>query len=365
MPSRIVVEIPDAEQARLVGQLRRARWGGWLTLHILLLLAQQRTPTDIARWLFCSRTTVYAAAALWQAGRRPWEAEGAAAARAGLTPDRARSLRALLNRAPAALGWTRTRWSCATLAASLQVRRGWRVSAETVRRWLHALGWRWKRAKHVARNDDPQRAPKLARILFVWQHLLAREALLFADELDVALLPKTGYQWMEQGTQVPVMTPGRNQKAYLAGAWDTRTGHVLHTTGARKDAALFCALLDQIEAAYPARRYDRIWLVVDNYRVHQARLVQQWLAAHPRIELLFLPAYCPQANPIERVFGDAHDKVTRNHQRRRLRDLLADVERHFTRNGPWHYELGSVYETPDVAAAYRQRERTAVQAAAA
>ncbi len=364
MPTCIVVEISAAEQACLQRQLRRARGGGWLALHILLLLAHQHSPTDIARWLFCSRTTVYAAAALWQAGRRPWEATGGAAATAGLTPGRARSLRALLRQAPSALGWTRTRWSCATLAASLTARRNWAVSAETVRRWLHALGWAWKRAKPVARNNDPQRAAKLARILFVFRHLSAREALVFADELDVALLAKPGYQWMEKGTQVKVPTPGKNQKGYVAASWDARTGAVHHETGVRKDNALFRRLLDRLDTTYPARRYDRLYMVVDNYRVHKARAVQQWLAEHPRVELLFLPAYCPQANPIERVFGDAHDQVTRNHRRTRLRELLADVARHFARNGPWRYTLGSVYGTTDVQAEYRKLLRTASKVAA-
>ena len=50
-----------------------------------------------------------------------------------------------------------------------------------------------------------------------------------------------------------------------------------------------------------------------------------WLKQHPRIELVYLPTYCPKANPIERAFGDVHDKCTRNHQRKRLRDLVADV----------------------------------------
>ncbi|HWP43458.1 MAG TPA: winged helix-turn-helix domain-containing protein, partial [Blastocatellia bacterium] len=57
-------------------------------------------------------------------------------------------------RAPSAYGWCRTRWSCATLAAQLQVQRGVQVSADTLRRWLHPLGWVWKRAKLVARDDD-------------------------------------------------------------------------------------------------------------------------------------------------------------------------------------------------------------------
>ena len=48
VPSRMVIDIPAAEQARLRKQLRGARWGGWLVLHILLLLARHRSPTEIA-----------------------------------------------------------------------------------------------------------------------------------------------------------------------------------------------------------------------------------------------------------------------------------------------------------------------------
>ena len=73
VPSRMVIDIPAGEQARLRKQLRGARWGGWLVLHILLLLAQPRSPTEIADWLLCSRWTVYAAAHAWPSGRRPWD----------------------------------------------------------------------------------------------------------------------------------------------------------------------------------------------------------------------------------------------------------------------------------------------------
>jgi hypothetical protein len=58
---------------------------------------------------------------------------------------------------------------------------------------------------------------------------------------------------------------------------------------ARKTNGLFRHLLEAIETAYPARRYDRIYVVVDNYKIHKAQAVERWLAAHPRIELVFLP----------------------------------------------------------------------------
>src|SRR5215470_17365815 len=75
------------------------------------------------------------------------------------------------------------------------------------------------------------------------------------------------------------------------------------------------------------------------------------LASHPRFELLWLPTYCPRANPIERAFGDVHDKCTRNHKRKRIPDLVQDVERHVQENGPWQYKLSHLYDAPEVTAA--------------
>ena len=92
-------------------------------------------------------------------------------------------------------------------------------------------------------------------------------------------------------------------------------------------------------------------MIIDNYKIHKAQAVEQWLAAHPRFELLFLPTYCPQANPIERAFGDVHDKCTRNHKRKRLWRLVSDVAQHLAVNGPWHYQLSKIYYTPEVTAA--------------
>ena len=73
--------------------------------------------------------------------------------------------------------------------------------------------------------------------------------------------------------------------------------------------------------------------------------------SHPRIQLLFLPPYCPRANPIERAFGDVHDKCTRNHTRTHLEELVSDVEQHCQKNGPWCYQLSHLYYEPEVTTA--------------
>jgi DDE superfamily endonuclease/Winged helix-turn helix len=193
-----------------------------------------------------------------------------------LLPTLRRSLVALLKATPRAHRWCRACWSCATLAVTLQTKRGIVVSAETVRRWLHEIGWVRKRAKLVANDDDPQRIDRLARLRFVYEQLQLCEALVFADELDIHLLPKVGYAWMPQGTQLEVMTPGTNEKYYLAGALDPATGTLHHRVGPCKSNGLFRDLLQTLEAAYPAVQCQRLYVVVGHDKSHKAKAVEEW-----------------------------------------------------------------------------------------
>ena len=89
MPRTTVVGIPPAEQARLLAELRRARSGYLLALHLLLLGAAGRTPTEIAAVLFCSRSTTYRVVRAYRAGDLEGLGEGTGsplARRTGLSP---------------------------------------------------------------------------------------------------------------------------------------------------------------------------------------------------------------------------------------------------------------------------------------
>lgn len=91
--------------------------------------------------------------------------------------------------------------------------------------------------------------------------------------------------------------------------------------------------------------------MADNAKLHKAERVQQWLATHPRCELLYLPTSCPDANPIARAFGDVPDKCTRTHTRTRLGPLVGDVTQPLRVNGPWRSALSELYYTSEVRAA--------------
>ena len=126
-----------------------------------------------------------------------------------------RSLVALLKTPPWAYGWCRTRWSCATLDVAGHTGDDDDLGLKP-RRWLHAADWVWKRPKRVAKDNDPRRVERLARIRVTCEPLKRSEAMVFADALDIHLLPTVGYAWMPKGTHMTVMTPGTNEK-HLSG----------------------------------------------------------------------------------------------------------------------------------------------------
>ena len=67
------------------------------------------------------------------------------------------------------------------------------------------------------------------------------------------------------------------------------------------DAERFIAFLSALIQDAPRK----IYLVVDNLRVHHAKVVTAWLAGKKdRIELAFLPPYAPESNPDEYLNRD-------------------------------------------------------------
>jgi len=344
VPGKTVLQISEQEQAFLLKSLRQWRRNYLLGMHIVLLLSLGYSPTEISRYLVCSRTTIYRTITAYNRGELSWQTKGHKDQR---RPFWIRNLLSLVKRAPRAYGWMRTRWSCATLSLTLTTKLGIEISRETIRKELHQSAYVWKRAKLKTRDDDPDREYKLARIRSVWERLAADEDLIFADELDIDLLAKVGAQWTPKGTQVEIPTPGKNQKRYLAGAVSATTTERTSVTGDRKNNFLFRDLLEKMDQNYSAE-ITKIYLVVDNFRIHKAKPVQQWLKDHPRFEILWLPRYCPKANPIERIFWDLHERCTRNHTRKRIELLVEDIERYFPESMGWNGYLPSIYFEPQV-----------------
>ncbi len=228
----------------------------------------------------------------------------------------------LQNYTPRDFSFFRTRWSCDTLRQLLWWEEGVRISAETIRRQLKRLGFVWRRPRPVVRLKDPEYESKLKQLRRLLHGLAEDETAVFQDEVDVKLNPEIGSCWTLRGEQAEVLTPGNNQKRYVAGSLNWRTGRLLVSEpGTRRNSTLFIEHLEDLRRRL--RSYKVIHVVADNASFHDSRAVKQYLEKHAsRIKLHFLPKYAPETNPIERVWWRLRDTITRNHRQPNLEALL-------------------------------------------
>jgi len=290
---------------------------------IVLLTADGLSVRDVRRFAYCSF-------ALITQVLRTYRQHGPDALTAMMPPPpppdwAARVVDWLTTKTPEDFGYFRRRWSCEALAEVLAWEAGVQVSAETVRRVLRRLGFVWRRPRPVVGPVDPDRAAKLRAIQDLLRNLPDDETAVFQDEVDVHLNPKIGSCWMRRGEQVEVPTPGNNQKQHLAGSLVWRTGTlVVSPPGSRRNAELFVAHLEDLRRRF--RHARKIHVICDNASFHGGRVVREYLErwGH-RVALHHLPKYAPETNPIERVWWQLHETMTRNHRCASLGELLGDV----------------------------------------
>jgi transcriptional regulator with XRE-family HTH domain len=160
---------------------------------------------------------------------------------------------------PLDFGWKRPTWTRELLALELENRGFAKVSVSTMGRALANIGARLGSAKPIVSCPwkADKREERLAEIRELEANATAREPVLFEDEVDINLNPKVGRDWMLRGTQRWIPTPGKNEKHYLAGALDVRTGKVIATGNSHKNVDLFIALLWRLIRAYPGVRQAR------------------------------------------------------------------------------------------------------------
>jgi len=158
----------------------------------------------------------------------------------------------------------------------------------------------WRRPRLVAKGD-PDRDQALAALRQAIRDLPEGAVVLAEDETHVNLLPWVRATWIAHGIRQQVMTPGTNRRRTIFGAIDLASGRFCYQVCRKAVSASFTGFCEQLLAAYPAA--PQVAVVCDNVIIHRSKLVQRWLAAHPRMLVLHGARYSPHDNPTERIWA--------------------------------------------------------------
>lgn len=165
--------------------------------------------------------------------------------------------------------------------------------------------------------------------------------LIYQDEVEIHRHPTLCRMWARKGHQPEVPAPGKNEKRVVYGGVDYATGRITYTIAATKSGAHFLAFLVALVAAYAGRK---IRLVCDNGRFHTTKAVQAWLEANRgRIEVYWLPPYCPSLNLIERLWGHLKRTALANVLFVTLDDLVRAFRKGVTRVNGRREQMGFMF----------------------
>ena len=165
-------------------------------------------------------------------------------------------------------------------------------------------------------GSDPKLSPNQIRELD--RHL---SATLYLRAQDVA-----AYGWIKRGTNKPLETNTGRSRVNINGAVDIAHLKVVVEFGEAVNAQSTIALLRRLETRHP--RAQAIYVYCDNARYYRSRLVRAYLA-QSKIQLIFLPAYCPNLNLIERLWKYFRKQVLYNRYYKRFAEFQAACEGFF------------------------------------
>jgi putative transposase len=123
-----------------------------------------------------------------------------------------------------------------------------------------------------------------------------RASLLFVDESGLSCIPTLRSTWAPCG-QTPRITHAFNWRKLSAISAVSRRGALyfrVHEGAVRTQQVI--GFLRHLLAHIRRRPIVLLW---DNAPTHRARQVRAFLGCHPRLQVHYLPPYCPEFNPDE------------------------------------------------------------------
>src|SRR3989338_965042 len=178
---------------------------------------------------------------------------------------------------------------------------------------LHRLGFTYKKPKIVPGKVDPIKQEEFIKTYQETKSELGvNDRMYFLDASHPQHNVQPDYGWILKGKQNDkyIKTNSGRERLNLNGAFNfnDKTAIVLEEKTINAQT-----LINLLETIKKKQKTGKVYVILDNAKHHHAKLVRRWRLHHPRFKFIFLPAYSPNLNLIERLWRFFHQQVTWNH----------------------------------------------------
>ena len=262
-----------------------------------------------------------------------------------LTGDQEQAIQqAIETQTPQKLGIASALWTRQAVRELIEQQVGIRLPIRTVGEYLRRWGFTPQKPVRKAYKQDPQAVAEwLERTYPEIERRAAKEGgeIHWGDETGVRSTCQHSRGYARPGETPELTVPGSRFSVNMISTI-TNQGKVrwMIYTG-KMNAALFIVFLTRLIAG----AVKKVFLVVDHLSVHEAAVVDQWLADRTdRIEVFYLPKYAPERNPDEYLNCDVKANINTDGLPKDREELRGKLRRFMQRLAKLPARVASYFE---------------------
>ncbi|BDI03610.1 hypothetical protein CATMQ487_24050 [Sphaerotilus microaerophilus] len=244
-----------------------------------------------------------------------------------LTQEQESQIRSYItDRMPDQLKMPYALWTRKAVRDLIQDVTGVTMPIRTVGLYLSRWGYTPQRPLKRAYEQRPAEVQKWLEVSYpeIQQRATKEEAEIFwGDETGVNSRSQQGRSYAPVGKTPAVALTAKRFGINMISAFSNRGE--LHFMLYREtfDAAKCTEFLGRLTRCST----KKIFLILDNLKVHHAKDVKEWVEDNKdKIELFFLPSYSPELNPDEYLNGDLKNRIAEKPQARNKETLESNVK---------------------------------------
>lgn len=326
----------QAEARRIAVEMVKAG-----STHIEAAVAVGVNRRFVGQWVRSEKTQGAAGLLGKRRGRRPGEQKA-------LSWDEEQKVRKLVtDKCPDQLKLPFALWTREAVAELIERRTTKRLSLKVVGRYLKS--WRMTPQRPMRRATERNEAAVQQWLREDYPAIAARAKaegaeIQWADETGVSNQANYGRSYAPVGETPIIPRPATRFTHSMISSVTNRGAVRFMIYEGALNIGLFLEFLKRLIQG----RKRKLFLIVDNLRVHRAKAVAAWVKDHSNlIELFYLPSYAPDTNPDELLNNDLKQAIAKRRTPRSKMELHAQITAHMSDLQRRPAKVRSFFQHPD------------------
>lgn len=184
-------------------------------------------------------------------------------------------------------------------------------SVPGLNKWLHRNGFSYKKPKGYPYKASKEQQEKfIGEYTQLKENLSPEDSIMFLDSCHPSMATKIAYGWIKKGQSKPLETTASRTRLNLIGALNLEEiSKPIVGSYSTVDGESIVDFLEQLRAN--TKTPGTIHIILDQAGYHRSAIVAD-KAKELKINLIYLPPYSPNLNPIERLWKVMNEQARNN-----------------------------------------------------